>query len=71
MALAPSQYPRLVLQQPLDTLSIRRTHGVSIVAVRRLGQEWEATEPGTVLYENDQILVTGPTRAVEAFSDLD
>ena len=63
--------PEAVQQRPLDTLSIRRTHGVSIVAVRRLGQGWEATEPGTVLYENDQILVTGPTRAVEAFSDLD
>ena len=63
--------PEAVQQRPLDTLSIRRTHGVSIVAVRRLGQGWEATEPGPVLYENDQILVTGPTRAVEAFSDLD
>ena len=62
--------PETVQQRPLDTLAIRRTYGVSIVAVRRPGQGWEATEPGTVLYDNDQILVTGPTAEAEAFSDL-
>lgn len=62
--------PEAVQQHPLDALDVRRAHGVAVVAVRRPGQGWEATEPGTVLYEDDQILVTGPTRAVEAFGEL-
>ena len=63
--------PEAVQQRPLDTLDVRRTYGVSVVAVRRPHEPWDATEPGTVLYDNDQILVTGPTGKVEAFSNLD
>jgi trk system potassium uptake protein len=63
--------PEAVQQRPLDALNVRRAHGVSVVSVRRPGESWEPAEPGTVLYENDQILVIGPTRKVEAFSDLD
>lgn len=63
--------PEAIQQRPLDTLDVRRTYGVSVVAVRRPHEPWDATEPGTVLYDNDQILVTGPTGKVEAFSNLD
>ena len=44
--------------------------GVSVVAVCRPGGQWEPIEPGTMLYDDDQILVTGPTRKVEHFSNL-
>lgn len=62
--------PDTVQQRPLDALAVRRNHGVSIVAVRRPDEPWGAIEPGTVLHESDQILVTGPTGKVEAFSNL-
>lgn len=69
-ALIRCPVPEPVQQHPLDTLDIRRRYGVSIIALRRRGQGWEATEPGTVLYDDDQILVTGPTARVEAFGRL-
>lgn len=63
--------PEAVRNHPLDTLGVKRKYKVSIVAFCRPGQGWESTEAGTVLYDQDQILVTGPTSDVEAFSDLD
>ncbi|MDO5368566.1 TrkA family potassium uptake protein [Kocuria sp.] len=60
--------PASVQQRPMDLLDIRRRFGVAVVAVCRPGGTWEPTEPGTMLYEDDQILVTGPTEQAERFS---
>lgn len=60
--------PASVQQRPMDLLDIRRRFGVAVVAVCRPGGAWEPTEPGTMLYEDDQILVTGPTEQAERFS---
>ncbi len=62
--------PAEVQQRPLDTLGLHTRYGVSIVAVRRPGEGWMPTERSTVLYEDDQILVTGSTDKAEAFSSL-
>lgn len=63
--------PKSVQQRPMDLLDVRRRHGVAVVAVCRPGGTWEPTEPGTMIYEDDQILVTGPTEQAEEFSALD
>ncbi|MFF0946025.1 potassium channel family protein [Kocuria sp. CPCC 205300] len=68
-ALVRCTVPEQVQQRPLDTLGLRTRYGVSIVAVRRPGESWAPTEPSTVLYEDDQVLVTGPTDKAEAFSN--
>lgn len=62
--------PAAVQQRPMDLLDVRRRFGVAIVAVCRPGGTWEPTEPGTMLYEDDQILVTGPTDQAERFSTM-
>ena len=62
--------PASVQQRPMDLLGIRRRFGVAVVAVCRPGGTWEPTEPGTMLYEDDQILVTGPTEQAERFSTM-
>ncbi|CAL8897396.1 potassium transporter [Kocuria varians] len=63
--------PPVPLQQrPMDLLNVRQKLGVSVVAVCRPGGQWEPIEPGTMLYDDDQILVIGPTRKVERFSNL-
>lgn len=41
-----------------------------MVAVSLKNGQWEPIEPGTMLYDDDQILVTGPTAKVEHFSNL-
>ncbi|MGL1831758.1 UNVERIFIED_CONTAM: TrkA family potassium uptake protein, partial [Acinetobacter sp. HSTU-ASm16] len=53
-----------------DLLNVRRRLGVSVVAVCRPGGPWDPIVPGTMLYDDDQILVTGPTAKVEHFSNL-
>lgn len=62
--------PASVQQRPMDLLDVRRRYGVAIVALCRPGGTWEPTEPGTMLYEDDQILVTGPTDQAERFSSM-
>lgn len=62
--------PASVQQRPMDLLDVRRRYGVAIVAVCRPGGTWEPTEPGTMLYDDDQILVTGPTDQAERFSSM-
>lgn len=62
--------PEPIQQRPMDLLNVRRRLGVSVVAVCRPGGQWEPIEPGTMLYDDDQILVTGPTAKVEHFSNL-
>lgn len=62
--------PLSVQQRPMDLLDVRRRYGVAVVAVCRPGGTWEPTEPGTMLYEDDQILVTGPTDQAERFSTM-
>lgn len=49
---------------------MRKKFGVSVVALRRPEGEWEPVEAATMLYDSDEILVTGPTHQVEAFSNL-
>ncbi|KMK73925.1 TrkA family potassium uptake protein [Kocuria rhizophila] len=62
--------PEPIQQRPMDLLNVRQRLGVSVVAVCRPGGQWEPIEAGTMLYDDDQILVTGPTRKVEHFSNL-
>lgn len=54
----------------LGELGIRSKHGVTVTAVRRAGGDWEYTTADTVLAPDDVIIVTGPTRKAEAFSQL-
>jgi len=61
--------PRFV-GRSLGELEIRSKHGVTITAYKRHGQEWEYTTADTVLEPDDVIIVTGPTRRAEAFSQL-
>lgn len=69
-AMVRCNVPASVQQRPMDLLDVRRRFGVAIVAVCRPGGTWEPTEPGTMLYEDDQILLTGPTDQAERFSSM-
>ncbi|WP_216699218.1 potassium channel family protein [Arthrobacter sp. H14] len=63
--------PPLVSQdRPLGVTEIRRKYGITIVAVKRAGGEWDYTTAQTVLYDDDTIIVAGPTKKTEEFSLL-
>lgn len=55
---------------PLSEAQVRSKYGVTITAVKHVGEPWGSATPETILRETDTILVTGPTRRAEAFSQL-
>lgn len=62
--------PAPVQQRPLDSVDLQGRYHVTLVAVRRPDQQWEPVEPGLMLYDDDEIMVTGSKRDVERFAGL-
>lgn len=62
--------PAPVQQRPLDTLDLQGRYRVTLVAVRRPDQQWAPVEAGLMLYDDDEIMVTGTKHDVERFAGL-
>lgn len=56
--------------RPLGVIGIREKYGITIVAVKRRNGSWEHTTAQTVLYEDDQIIISGSTEKTERFAAL-
>ncbi|WP_309131059.1 TrkA family potassium uptake protein [Brevibacterium sp.] len=70
--LARTKTPVRIADVPLASFGVRTKYSVTIVAFKRNGTEhWDITDPEVVLYAEDEILVAGHPRKVEAFSELD
>jgi len=65
--MAPNSH---LLNKSLGESDVRKKYGVSILAVRREGTSWIPAESSTVLTDEDIILVGGPSRMAENFSQL-
>ncbi|HSE10615.1 MAG TPA: TrkA family potassium uptake protein [Nocardioidaceae bacterium] len=55
---------------PLAESRVRSKYGVTIVGVKRKGEDFTHATPETVVHEGDLIIVSGPEDGVEGFSDL-
>ena len=55
---------------PLGESRVRSKYGVTIVGVKRAGQDFTHATPETVVEKGDLIIVSGPEDGVERFSDL-
>lgn len=69
-AMVKTKPPRETWDRELGTTKIRTNYGVTVVAVKRNGAEWDYTTADTVLYSDDEIIVAGPTTKAEAFSTI-
>ena len=69
-AIAKTTPPRFLQGVALGQSHLRAEHGVTIAAYKRAGSGWLHTTLETVLQPDDLLLVEGPTRKVEAFSQL-
>ncbi|MGW7282956.1 cation:proton antiporter regulatory subunit [Streptomyces sp. NPDC054844] len=58
--------PRL----PLGRSQVRSRYGVTVVGIKRPGEDFTHATADTVVEKGDVIVVTGKTRAVESFADL-
>lgn len=69
-AMVKTSPPAGIIGQPLGQTNIRRKHGVTVVAIKRSGQDFTYATAETVVRPDDVIIVSGRTAQVENFSEL-
>jgi trk system potassium uptake protein TrkA len=69
-AIVKTSPPRSIHGLPLGESRVRSTFGVTIVGVKRAGEDFTHATPETVVQDGDLIIVSGPEDQVERFSDL-
>lgn len=69
-AIVKTRTPRLLAGKSLAETDVRKTHGITIVGVKRPREPFIQALPETVVYLSDILIVSGPTDAVESFAKL-
>lgn len=69
-AMVKTTPPHKIVGRPLASTGVRREHGVTIVAIKRYGQDFTYATAETALNADDIIIVSGRTSDVENFSEL-
>ncbi|MEV6199068.1 TrkA family potassium uptake protein [Streptomyces sp. NPDC051771] len=69
-ALVKTVAPSTVTGRPLGESQVRGRYGVTVVGIKRPGEDFTYATAETVVAKGDIIVVTGKTRAVEAFTEL-
>jgi trk system potassium uptake protein len=68
-AMVKTTPPTVILGQPLRTSDVRKRFGVTIVAIKRSGEDFTYATAETVVNRGDVIIASGKTHDVEHFSD--
>lgn len=66
-AIARTRAPRAVWSKPLRDSLVRTRHNVTVVGVKRAGQDFVYAVPETVVEAGDELIVSGRTNEVDAF----
>ncbi|WP_200904377.1 potassium channel family protein [Streptomyces yangpuensis] len=69
-ALVKTITPTTITGVPLGQSAVRSKYGITVVGIKRPGQDFTHATAETVVEKGDVIIVTGRTRDVEAFSEL-
>lgn len=69
-SIARTNAPKETWDKTLAESTPRTHHGVTIVGVKRLGEDFTYARPETEIRRHDELIVSGPTEAVERFSTL-
>jgi trk system potassium uptake protein len=69
-AIVKTTPPQSIFGIPLGESRVRSKYGVTIVGVKRAGQDFTHATPETVVDRDDLIIVSGPETSVERFSEL-
>ncbi|WP_228981178.1 TrkA family potassium uptake protein [Streptomyces sp. DH12] len=70
-ALIKTVAPTVATGVPLGVSQVRGKYGVTVVGIKRPGQDFTHATAETVIETGDVVIVTGRTQAVEAFAELD
>jgi trk system potassium uptake protein len=68
-AMVKTSPPTTILGQTLGATEVRKRFGVTIVAIKRPGEDFTYATPETVVNRGDVIIAAGKTHQVEHFSD--
>jgi len=69
-AIVKTRTPGYMAGKSLAETDVRRQHGITIVGVKRPGEDFTYATPQTVVYRSDLLIVSGPTDKVERFAAL-
>ncbi len=69
-AIARTRAPQVACGKTLAEAGLRQTHGVTIVGVKRRGEDFTYARPETTIVASDELIASGPTVKVEAFCAL-
>jgi trk system potassium uptake protein TrkA len=67
-AIAKTRAPYETYDRTLAESALRTRYGITVVGVKRPGQEFTHALPDTVVHRGDMLIVSGPTQAVEKFA---
>lgn len=69
-SIARTYAPEETWDKTLAESAARSRHGVTVVGVKRLGQDFTYAQADTRVERHDQLIVSGPTKKVERFGML-
>jgi trk system potassium uptake protein TrkA len=69
-AIVKMRPPKCVLDEPLAQSKVRTKYGVTIVGVKREGEDFTHATQDTVVHDGDLIIVSGARSRVEDFSEM-
>lgn len=69
-AIVKMRPPQCTLGVPLGQTGVRRRFGVTVVGVKREGEDFTHATQDTVVHEGDLIIVSGPRSKVEEFAEM-
>lgn len=69
-AIARTRTPEVAVGRTLGESQLRSKYGVTIVGVKRRGEDFTYATPETDIVASDELIVSGPTKKVESFCAL-
>ena len=69
-SIARTRAPRMTWDKTLADSAPRSHYGVTVVGVKRQGQDFLHARPETLVHRDDELIVSGPTTSVERFCGL-
>jgi trk system potassium uptake protein TrkA len=69
-SIARTLAPSFTWDKTLAESAPRSRHGITVVGVKRSGEDFTYARPETLVHRHDQLIVSGPTRNVEKFCSI-
>ncbi|MDQ3760940.1 MAG: TrkA family potassium uptake protein [Actinomycetota bacterium] len=69
-AMVKTAAPGEILDRSLSASGVRTRYGITVVAVKRPGEDFTYATPDTVVHHGDVLIVSGRINEVEAFANL-